>query len=79
MSQSVKIINNFTKNAVKSDIDKIKDDLLLSDRQDKIFHMYYIRRLDINFIADELGVVPLVISNELKTIRKKLAKVLGLD
>lgn len=79
MSQLVKLINEFTKTAVKSDMDKIKDDLLLSDRQDKIFHMYYIRRLDINFIADEIGVCPLVVSNELKTIRKKLAKVLGLD
>lgn len=79
MSQLLKRINNFTKTAVKSDIDKIKDDLLLSDRQDKIFHMYYIRRLDINFIADELGVCSLVVSNELKTIRKKLAKVLDLN
>ena len=79
MSQSVKNINNFFKTAIKSDVDGIKDDLLLSDRQDKIFHMYYIRRLDINFIADDLGVCPLVISNELKTIRKKLAKVLGLN
>ena len=79
MSQSVKNINNFFKTAIKSDVDGIKDDLLLSDRQDKIFHMYYIRRLDVNFIADDLGVCPLVISNELKTIRKKLAKVLGLN
>lgn len=78
MSQSVKEINNFFKTAVKSDIDDIKDDLLLSDRQDKIFHMYYIRKLDVNFIADELGVCPLVISNELKIIRKKMGKVLGL-
>lgn len=78
MSQFVKDINKFTKTAIKSDIDKIKEELLLSDRQDKIFHMYYIRRLDINFIADDIGVCPLVVSNELKTIRKKLAKVLGL-
>ena len=78
MSQSLKDINNFFKTAVRSDLDGLKDDLLLSDRQDKIFHMYYIRRLDLNFIADELGVCPLVISNELKIIRKKLAKVLNL-
>lgn len=78
MSESVKEINSFFKTAVKSDVDSIKDDLLLSDRQDKIFHMYYIRKLDINFIADELGVCPLVVSNELKIIRNKLAKVLGL-
>ena len=78
MSQLVKGVNDFTKTAVKGDLDRIKDDLLLSDRQEKIFHMYYIRRLDINFIADELGVCSLVISNELKIIRKKMGKVLGL-
>lgn len=78
MSQLVKGVNDFTKTAVKDDIEKIKADLLLSDRQEKIFHMYYIRRLDINFIADELGVCSLVISNELKIIRKKMGKVLGL-
>lgn len=78
MSQSLKDINSFFKTAVKSDLDGLKDNLLLSDRQDKIFHMYYIRRLDLNFIADELGVCPLVISNELKIIRKKLVKVLNL-
>ena len=78
MSQLVRKVNKFTKTAVKSEIDKVKDDLLLTDRQDKIFHMYYIRRLDINFIADELGVCSLVVSNELKTIREKLAKVLDL-
>lgn len=78
MSQLVRKVNKFTKTMVKSEVDKIKDDLLLTDRQDKIFHMYYIRRLDINFIADELGICSLVVSNELKTIRMKLAKVLDL-
>lgn len=78
MSQSVRQINDFFKTAVKSDIDNVSEELLLSDRQEQIFRMFYIRRLDINFIADTLGVCPLVISNELKTIRKKLVKVLGL-
>ena len=78
MSQSVKDINNFFKTAIKQDVDNIKSDLLLSDRQYKIFEMFYIRKLDINFIADDIGVCPLVISNELKIIRKKLAKVLNL-
>lgn len=79
MSQSVKIINKFFKTAIKSDVDNIKSDLLLSDRQHQIFEMFYIRKLDINFIADELGVCSLVVSNELKIIRKKLTRVLGLS
>lgn len=76
MSQSVRKINDFFRTAVRKDVEGIKDDLLLSDRQEEIFHMYYIRRLDLNFIADSMGVCPLVISNELKAIRKKLVKVL---
>ena len=40
--------------------------------------MYYIRRLDLDFIASELGVSSVVINKELKTIRKKLAKALDL-
>jgi len=78
VSQSVRQINDFFKTAVKKDLDNVSEELLLSDRQERIFRMFYIRRLDINFIADSLGVCPLVISNELKTIRKKLVKVLGL-
>ena len=64
MSQSVKQINNFFKTAVKSDVDVIREELLLSDRQLEIFNMYYIRRLDLNFIADTLGVSSIVISKE---------------
>ena len=52
--------------------------LLLSDRQERIFRMYYIRRLDINFIADELGICVDVVNRELKTIRRKVLKALDM-
>lgn len=51
---------------------------MLTDRQERIFNMYYIRKLDINFIADELGTCNDVINRELKTIRKKLLKALDM-
>ena len=79
MSQEVKKINRFVKTAVKSDIDELSPKLLLTERQETIFNMYYIKDKDINFIADTLGVCNIVISNELKIIRKKMAKVLGYD
>ena len=78
MSELVRQINRFFRTAIKSDIEDLHEELLLSDRQEKIFRMYYIRRLDLDFIASELGVSSVVINKELKTIRKKLAKALDL-
>lgn len=76
MSETVKAINSFFKEALKKDIDGVRIDLLLSERQDKVFEMFYIKKQDINFIADTLNVCPQVINNELKSIRKKLIKII---
>lgn len=79
MSSIVKAINRFCRTAVKKDIDALNEELLLSDRQREIFERFYIRKQDINFIADTLGVCALVVSNELKIIRAKMVKVLNLE
>lgn len=79
MSSIVKAINKFFRTAVKKDIDALNEELLLSDRQKEIFERFYIRKQDINFIADTLGVCPLVVNNELKIIRAKMVKVLNLE
>lgn len=76
MSATVQKINEFFRNAIKKDVDDIKIQLLLSDRQLDIFDRFYIRKQDINFIADTLNVCPQVINNELKAIRKKLIKLI---
>lgn len=76
MSATVQKINEFFRNAIKKDVDDIKIQLLLSDRQLDIFDRFYIRKQDIDFIADTLNVCPQVINNELKTIRKKLIKLI---
>lgn len=76
MSETVQKINEFFRNAIKKDIDDVKIQLLLSDRQLDIFDRFYIRKQDINFIADTLNVCPQVINNELKAIRKKLIKLI---
>ena len=39
MSTKSKAVNSFFRTAIKSDVEKIKEEIILSDRQDKIFHM----------------------------------------
>lgn len=78
MSVIIKSINNFFRKAIKKDIDKINSQLILSDRQKQIFEMFYIQKQNIDFIADSLCVCKMVINNELKIIREKLARVLGI-
>lgn len=79
MSKIIKNINNFFKKAVKKDIDKINNEIVLSERQQKIFEMFYIKKQNIDFIADSLCVCRMVINNELKIIRNKIARILKLD
>ena len=76
MSTKSKAVNTFFKTAIKSDVDKIKGEIILSDRQDKIFTMYYIQRKDRNFIADTLYISATVVDRELKTIRDKILRIL---
>lgn len=76
MSEMVKAVNRFFKTAIKSEVENIKDKILLSERQEDIFNRYYIKKQDINFIADVLNVCPIVVSNELRLIRFKLMKIL---
>lgn len=79
MSQTIRKINNFFNNAISSDIEKINKNIILSERQEIIFRMKYLQKKDINFIADSLNVCPMVVNNELKIIRKKIARILELE
>ena len=79
MSEIIKSINRFFKFAVRKDVEKVRNDIILSERQMKIFNMFYIERHDINFIADSLNVCSMVINNELKVIRIKLMKVIDTE
>lgn len=76
MSETVRAINRFFKEAVRKEVDEVRISSLLSERQDKIFDMFYIKKLDINFIADTLNVCPQVINNELKAVRRKMIKII---
>lgn len=76
MSKDVKKINSFFKTALKDDVLKLKDRIILSDRQEKIFDMFYIKRNDIGFISDTINCCSSVVNEELKTIRIKILKVI---
>ena len=76
MSIITKRINRFFKDATKEDVNRLSDKILLSERQEKIFTMFYIKKQNINFIADSLFVSTMTINNELKAIRKKISKVM---
>ena len=79
MSKIIKKINDFFRNAIKKDVDKINNELVLSERQQKIFEMFYIKKQNIDFIADSLCVCKMVVNSELKIIRNKIAKILEIE
>lgn len=72
MFKTVRAVNGWFRLAKKSDIDKILSEIILSERQEKIFGMFYLKKKDIGFIADTLFVSPTVVSVELKSIRDKI-------
>ena len=77
MYNNVKTVNRYFRTAIKADVDKIKNDIILSDRQDTIFNMFYIQRKDRLFIADTLSISPTVVDRELRQIRDKILRILS--
>ena len=76
MSAIIKSINNFFRKAIKKDVDKITSNIILSERQQAIFEMFYLKKQNIDFIADTLCVCKMVVNNELKIIREKIIRIL---
>lgn len=74
MSATVLQINSYFKTATRADVNDLLSKMILSDRQTRIFEMFYLKRQNIGFIADELYISQRVICEELKTIRYKIQK-----
>ena len=72
----VKTVNRYFRNAIRADVDRIRQDIVLTDRQDTIFNMFYIQRKDRLFIADTLFISPRVVDRELRQIRDKILRIL---
>lgn len=68
----IKKINNWFRTATREDVNILLEKIILSERQTRIFEMFYLKRQSIGFIADSLGCSCSVISEELKEIRNKI-------
>lgn len=79
MSETIKKINSFFKDIDRKRLTFIQSKILLTERQEKIFNMFYIKDQNIDFIADTLFVSAMTINHELKIIRKKLLRILEED
>lgn len=69
-------VNHYFKSATRADVDTLLSKIILSDRQQMIFDMFYIRKQNIGYIADSLNVCSLVVSKELNVIRNKIIRII---
>lgn len=73
---TVKTVNLFFKNAILSDVSALREKIILSERQSDIFERFYIKKQDINFIADTIGYSSRVVARELSIIRNKIIRII---
>jgi len=78
MSETSRAVNAYFRDAIRVDIDGLAYELMLTQRQNRIYEMFYIEKQDINFIADSIGCCPRIVQKELRIIRKKIVSALGL-
>lgn len=74
----VKVINQFFKTATRADVNDLLSKIILSERQTRIFEMFYLRDMNIGFIADTLNVSQSVVNEELKLVREKIERAIPL-
>jgi len=70
----IKRINQFFKTATRADVNDLLSKIILTERQTRIFEMFYLRDMNIGFIADSVSCSPSVVNEELNTIRSKIGK-----
>ena len=76
MKHTVIKINAYFKTATRADINDLLSKIVLSERQTRIFEMFYLKRQTIGFIADTLGSSQPVICRELGIIRDKILTII---
>lgn len=79
MSCIVRQINSWFRHATRADVNDLLSKIVLSERQTRIFEMFYLKRQNIGFIADSLYVSERVVCVELYTIREKIKRVVPID
>ena len=76
MSYLSKRINEFFKSATRNEVKHIKDNIYISEHLEKVFDMFYIQKLDINYIAYKTGYSRAKIEADLRLLRSKINKLL---
>lgn len=76
MNSNVRRINQWFRTATRADVNNLLSKIILSERQTRIFEMFYIKRQNIGYIADTLFCSPTVISEELFLIRDKISVII---
>ena len=77
VSALVRETNLFFRKATRADIDRVRAAIVLSDRQERIFDMFFTKRLDGRFIADTVGVSHTVVYREIGAIRGKIREAIS--
>lgn len=72
MFATVRAVNGWFRSANRNDLDRLLSEIILSERQRKVFDMFYVKKQNIGFIADTLCVSKTVVNVELKEIRRKI-------
>lgn len=72
MSENSRRVNNFFKYANRADLQIITDNIIFSERQEKVMEMFYLKKKGINFIADTLNISSDSIKKDLYGIRQKI-------
>ena len=70
----IREINEWFKTATRADVNDLLGKIILTERQTRIFEWFYIKGMDIGFIADSLYVSQTVVNEELKVIREKIKR-----
>ena len=74
MSATVRRINEWFRTATRADVNELLEKIVLTDRQTRIFEMFYLKRQNIGFISDTLFISSRVVSEELDKIREKIER-----
>ncbi len=79
MSMTVRKINEWFRTATRADVNELLEKVVFSDRQTRIFEMFYLKRQNVGFIADTLGFSERVICEELNVIRDKIQRAIPFE
>ena len=76
MSELSKKVNRYFDEATKSDVNKLKEDILISEHLKRVLELRYIEGRDINYIAYITGYSKGKIEADLRKLRKKISKLI---